>query len=210
MIKGAVRSIVWMVAIVVVWAASVVWFAFHVSSYSLEKETKADAIIVLTGGGGRVEYGLELLAGGRGKALFISGVSKQVPIGALIAKAPMGVREMLGVASLGRITLGRDATNTIGNAEESVAWVAKRKYKTLLLVTADYHMPRALVEFSAQMPTGVTLIPAAVATRDYRDLRWLESADTRNLILAEFHKLAAAKLRHLFLNHQPPTTNHQP
>lgn len=199
MIKNAIRSIVWIIAIMAVWAASVLLFAFTVSSYKLANDTKTDAIIVLTGGGGRVEYGLELLASGRGKALFISGVSKEVPLGALLAKAPMGVRELLGVTSLGRITLGHDATNTVGNAEESVEWIKRRKYKTVLLVTADYHMPRALVEFRAAMPEGVTLMPAIVITRDYRDLSWLSNVDTRNLILSEFHKLAAAKLRHLFI-----------
>jgi uncharacterized SAM-binding protein YcdF (DUF218 family) len=196
MMQGVFRTLCCMALLLLLWAASVVWFALHITNYSLDENTRADAIVVLTGGGGRVEYGLDLLAHGRGKALFISGVSKDVPMGDLINKAPMGIRELLGVATLGRITLGHDATNTIGNAEESAQWVVKRKYKTVLLVTADYHMPRALVEFKAEVPPHVNLLPAVVKTHDYRDLAWIHDTTLRSLILSEFHKLVAAKLRH--------------
>ena len=196
------RIVLCALLIALVWFIAVISFAFRISTYQLDQTEKADAIIVLTGGSGRVEYGLELLVNNRGKALFISGVSEDVTLGALLAKAPLGIREILGIASLGRITLGRNATNTIANAEESLEWIMRRSYKSALLVTADYHMPRALVEFKATMPDDIIIIPAVVSTRDYRNLSWLSDSGTRSLILSEFHKLIFAKIRHIFLKSQ--------
>ena len=183
------RTLFCTIFLFIAWAAAVAGFALHVNSYALEESAKADAIVVLTGGGGRIEYGIELLANGRGKALFISGVNAKV-----------GIHDILGAISLDRITLGRAATNTIGNAQESTDWIKKRGYRSVLLVTADYHMPRALTEFAAQLPNEVAIIPAPVRTRDYSKFDWLGDPQTRNLILAEFHKLIAAKIRHYLIS----------
>lgn len=195
--RGVVRVLVWLSVIVAIWFLSFTSFVYSVHKLRPNNHSVAQGIIVLTGGSGRVEYGLELLARGRGNALFISGVGESVPLADMISKAPESVRDILGVLSLGKITLGRYATNTIGNAEESVEWVRARNYKTILLVTADYHMPRSLIEFKALLPE-VKFIPAVVETQHYEGLGWLKDAETRNLLLSEFHKLIAAKLRHKF------------
>lgn len=183
------RTLACTVALLVLWAVAVGVFALTISDYQLKNNAKADGIIVLTGGGGRIEYGLELLAQGRGKAMFISGVNENV-----------AVKDILGAISLDRITLGRKATNTIANAEESTGWVKKRGFKSVLLVTADYHMPRALTEFSASLPANIAIIPAPVKTGDYNNLSWIWDAEARNIILAEFHKLIAAKARHYLIS----------
>jgi uncharacterized SAM-binding protein YcdF (DUF218 family) len=184
--------------IVLVWMGSIVWFAYRIDSYELAPDVRADGIIVLTGGGGRIDHGLELLADGRGEALFITGVGKNVPLSQLLEKAPEAVRMALGIASLGRVTLGHEASNTIGNVDESSKWLRERGYASILLVTADYHMPRALTEFEAQIK-DVRFIPAPVRTRDHSDLSWISDAGDRNIILSEFHKLVAAKLRHMLI-----------
>lgn len=180
------------------WAGGLLWFTQRISHYTLAEGQNADAIVVLTGGGGRVEYGLELLANGRGKALFISGVSKNVPLADLIGKAPVDIRQLLDISTVGRITLGHEATNTIGNAQETAAWVKKRKITSLLLVTADYHMPRSVVEFKASL-SDVAIIPAVVSTGDYKGVQWLNDEKNRTLILSEYHKLIASQLRHWFI-----------
>lgn len=196
---GAIRIFATALLLVLAWAAAIAFFAWKIDSYALDDSTNADAIVVLTGGGGRVEYGLELLANGRGKALFISGVNKSVPLGDLLNAAPDEVRSMIGVLSFGKITLGREATNTVGNAEESMEWIRSRGYKSVLLVTADYHMPRAKAEFKANLPRDVVLIAAPVDTGDYKSLGWVNDVKTRNLILSEFHKLIFARLRHYLI-----------
>lgn len=198
--KSLMRTLYCTLLLIFLWAAAVACFALYINNYTLADDVKADGIIVLTGGGGRIEYGLDLLGHDRGQALFISGVNRKVPLGDLISKAPESMRDVLSVMSLGKITLGHDATNTIGNAEESAAWVKKRGYKTILLVTADYHMPRSLLEFHASLPADTILIPAAVKTRDYSTFSWVAEPEVRNLILSEFHKLLAAKLRRVFIS----------
>lgn len=202
------RTLLCTIFLLAVWALTVVGFVFYISSYTLEDKVNADGIVVLTGGGGRIEYGLELLAHNRGKILFISGVNENVPLADLMNKMPIGMREIIGVATLGKITLGREATNTIGNAQESTDWIKKHHLQSVLLVTADYHMPRALTEFSAALPANVLLIPAPVKTHNYWDLSWLPNAEIRNIILAEFHKLIAAKIRHMLIKNQQPAPTH--
>ncbi len=189
------RTLLCTIILLTSWGVAVAGFAFYISNYHLDDNVQADGIVVLTGGGGRIEYGLELLANSRGNALFISGVNEKV-----------GLHDILGAISLDRITLGHAATNTIGNAQESTDWIKKRKLKSVLLVTADYHMPRALTEFSAQLPADVKLIPAPVKTRDYRNLSWVNDPTTRNIILAEFHKLIAAEIRHYMISRDKKTS----
>jgi uncharacterized SAM-binding protein YcdF (DUF218 family) len=193
------RSISCILVLVLLWMGAVVWFAYRIDSYSLADDVKTDAIIVLTGGGGRIDYGLELLGKGRAPVMFISGVNKSVPLGELVSKAPDAVRGLLNFATLGKITLGHEASNTIGNAQESFNWIKKNKYQSVLLVTADYHMPRALAEFNAAFRKEVQFIPAPVDSENYRDLSWVNDAHDRNLVLSEFHKLIAAKLRHMLI-----------
>lgn len=200
MIGSVIRTLCCTLLIMGIWLAGVFYFAWHINDYALDDAVDADGIVVLTGSSGRVEYGLELLAMGRGKALFISGVGPSVPLNDLINQAPASMRALLHIASGGAITLGREAENTIGNAEESAEWIKKRRFSSVLLVTADYHMPRALAEFGAYLPKDVQLIPASVRTGSYRGLGWFENAQTRNLIFAEFNKLLAAKLRHYLMS----------
>lgn len=83
------------------------------------------------------------------------------------------------------VTLGRSATSTLGNAEETATWVRTHDIHSLIVVTADYHMPRALLEMEREMP-GVTLYPAPVQPAGMRGLT------TLRLLASEYVKLIAA------------------
>lgn len=185
------------------WLGGLVWFTLQIPAQPLEYNDKADAIVVLTGGGGRTDYGLELLADGKANRLFISGVHEAVTPQSLIKHAPDAIRKRLKSSAAQSIILGHEAENTIGNAEETARWVAAQNMHTILLVTANYHMPRSIEEFK-NILTDVNIIPAPVFNEEFSlKTIWMEKA-IRSRLLSEYHKYIASKFRHwliLILNH---------
>lgn len=115
-----------------------------------------DAAIVLTGGSNRVNKGLDLLSNKKTENLLVSGVHKDVEIRDIMAL--WGARKNAPPCC---ITLGREAGNTIGNAQEAKKWVDHINAKTIYLITANYHMPRALLEFHHELP-NTKIIPYPV------------------------------------------------
>lgn len=145
----------------------------------------ADGIVVLTGGAERIETALRLLADGRAPVLLVSGVGR----GAELTELSRRVGSEAGPLS-GRVTLGRSATSTLGNAAETAAWVHAHDIKRLIVVTASYHMPRALLEIGHALP-GVALFPAAVQPPA---MRGRTDYGTVRLLASEFDKLLAVRL----------------
>jgi len=117
---------------------------------------RVDGIVVLTGGPERIETGLRLLADGRAPELLISGVGHGVELPELARRAGLDPAPLAA-----RVALGRMATTTHTNANETAAWAAARGIRGLIVVTADYHMPRAVLELGRAMP-GIALYPAPV------------------------------------------------
>jgi uncharacterized SAM-binding protein YcdF (DUF218 family) len=113
---------------------------------------------VLTGGARRVEAGLALLAAEPQARLIVSGVGRETEWADLARLA--GADPALGP----RVTLGRAAASTRGNAAEIAAWARANRLGRLRIVTADYHMPRALLELRRALPEAVLLAdPVAAA-----------------------------------------------
>lgn len=184
-----------------IWAAGLFWFIGQIPSDPSNETQEADAIIVLTGGSGRLEHGLDLLAQGKGKVLFISGVSKKTQLGDLLHYAPPGIRS--NVASK-PIILGHDAENTIGNAKETTEWLHREGHRTIYLVTSNYHMPRSLAEFQ-EITSDFIFIPTPVFPEEFKRSGWWKDRYSRTMILLEYHKLLASKLRHWLVStaHKP-------
>ena len=84
--------------------------------------------------------------------------------------------------------------NTRSNAAETRRWAHERGFKSLIVVTSNYHMPRAIVELSHAMP-DITLIPFAVVGDKWRDEPWWTSGGTFRLLLSEYAKYVAAEMR---------------
>jgi uncharacterized SAM-binding protein YcdF (DUF218 family) len=143
----------------------------------------SDGIVVLTGGAERVETALKLLADGRARLLLISGVGGATEFGALAHRA--GVDPGLGQ----RVTLGRAASSTRGNAAETAEWAEARGIRSLIVVTAGYHMPRALAELSRALP-GIALHPVPVISPAVG----ARSAATLRLLAGEYMKFLAAQV----------------
>lgn len=147
----------------------------------------ADAIVVLTGGSGRVEQGLRLLLQGKSNVLFISGVGERATVAELARSLGITIDFAMLHASGKRIALGHEATDTIGNAIETAAWVKEEGIEALVLVTSNYHMPRSLMEFHHLMPE-VKVIPAPVFPARVKLEGWVDAPGSARLILAEYHK----------------------
>jgi uncharacterized SAM-binding protein YcdF (DUF218 family) len=140
--------------LVLLWAAGFAWF-LHTTRTESAPPPRADGIVALTGGAGRVEAALRLLAQGRAQRLLISGVGGATDFSVLAHLA--GVDPQLG----SRVTLGHAAASTHGNAAETADWVHEQGMRSLIVVTASYHMPRALAELGRALPE-VTLYPVPV------------------------------------------------
>ena len=149
----------------------------------------ADGIVVLTGGSSRVSDALELLAGGYGKRLLISGVHPTNDLADISRSLPDN-QSLLGCC----VDLDRSAVNTRSNAAETRRWVHERGFKSLIVVTSNYHMPRAIAEMSHAMP-DIALIPFAVVGDKWRDEPWWTSGATLRLLLSEYVKYVAVEMR---------------
>lgn len=152
---------------------------------------KADAIVVLTGGGGRLDLGLRLLARGDATKLFISGVDPGVDKAKLLQN-----RQIDGATLDCCITLGHSADDTFGNATETARWIMSQGYTSLYIVTANYHMPRSMVEFSAALPMA-KLTPRVVHPNNVHLEDWWRWPGTIQLLAAEYMKYLAARARAL-------------
>jgi len=170
-------------------AVGFVGFLSQMHGAEIKPDHKADGIVVLTGGSSRVSDAMELLAGGYGKRLLISGVH---PTNAAsdISRSLSDNQSLLSCC----VDLDRSAVNTRSNAAETRRWARDRGFKSLIVVTSNYHMPRAIVELSHAMP-GVALVPFAVVGDKWRDEPWWTSGATLRLLLSEYVKYVAAEVR---------------
>lgn len=149
----------------------------------------ADGIVVLTGGASRVVDAVDLLAAGRGKRLLISGVHPTTTPGELTRINP-DFERLLDCC----IDLGHEATNTIGNAVETGRWARGQNFRSLIVVTSGWHMPRALIEIDHELP-DVRLIPYPVVSERMREDPWWSDAPTVRLLLIEYVKYVASIMR---------------
>src|SRR3977135_3411955 len=166
-----------------------VGFLSQLRAIEVNPSSKADGIVVLTGGSSRVSDAMELLAGGYGKRLLISGVHPTNAASDISRSLPDN-QSLLGCC----VDLDRSAVNTRSNAAETRRWAHERGFKSLIVVTSNYHMPRAIVELSHAMP-DIALIPYAVVGDKWRDDPWWTSGPTLRLLLSEYVKYVAAEMR---------------
>lgn len=164
-------------------------FLSQLRGVEIKPARNADGIVVFTGGSSRVSDAMELLAAGYGKRLLISGVHPTNAVSDISRSLPDN-HALLGCC----VDLDRSAVNTRSNAAETRRWARGRGFKSLIIVTSNYHMPRAILELSHAMP-DVTLIPFAVIGDRWRDEPWWTSGATLRLLLSEYVKYVAAEVR---------------
>ena len=140
-------------ALLLAWALGFALFATNLAGPA--HDVKTDAVVVLTGGPGRLQRGLAVLAAGDARRMLISGVGRSV------RKTDLARIQRIPVPLLGRIDIGRAAIDTRSNADETAAWLSRQGYHSIRLITTDWHMRRARFELS-RTTAGVQVIEDAV------------------------------------------------
>ncbi len=164
-------------------------FASSIVGHEPVAVPRTDAIVVVTGGSQRVGDAIGLLGAERGSRLLISGVNEKTSREEL-AKLNPSSRELLACC----VDLDYRARNTIGNAIEARRWLRKHGFRSLLVVTSNYHMPRTLAEFAHAMP-DVRLVPHPVVTDQIDTGGWWNRWSTMKVLVPEYAKYLVARLR---------------
>lgn len=170
-------------------AAGYVWFATSLSRTEAGAAPRTDAIVVVTGGAQRIGDAVSLLNADRGRRLLISGVNEKTGREEL-AKLNPTAREALACC----VDLDYRARNTIGNAIETRRWVRRHDFRSLLVVTSNYHMPRTLLELRHAMPE-VRFVPHPVVTDQVDVAGWWRDWHTLRLLGPEYLKYLVAAAR---------------
>ena len=165
------------------------WFVNRLPEAEVPMRTKADGIVVLTGSAFRISDALELLAAGHGRRMLITGVYPATRLSEIAALTPQYEKWFACCVDLDRIAL-----DTVGNAIETRRWATDQRAKSLIVVTSDFHMPRALAEIAHQLP-GVTLVPFPVVSDRVRTETWWSNPGTARLLFFEYLKYIAALTR---------------
>ena len=171
---------------VLAWCVGLVWFVGQVPRAPTVAAGPIEAIVVLTGGVGRLDEGLALLRGHPGARLFVSGVYRGVDVAELL-RLDREIPDALACC----VELGHDADDTRGNARESADWVRAHGFRTIRLVTGNYHMPRSLIEFRNAMP-DIVVEPHPVIAERVRLDGWWYRPGTAGLLASEFTKYLVA------------------
>jgi uncharacterized SAM-binding protein YcdF (DUF218 family) len=191
-------STVWKIVVVLlaVYAAGFVIFVTNLPAPKAGLKP-AQGIVALTGGDERVSAAVNLLESHEGQRLLISGVHPQTTKDEL-KKLTHGGKRFDCCADMGYA-----AENTHGNAQEAASWAHAHKFKSLIVVTARYHMPRSLTEFQAAMP-GVKLEPYPVEPVDIDLSGWWHDFRALHVLHSEYAKYLASSVMNAVDRPDPP------
>jgi uncharacterized SAM-binding protein YcdF (DUF218 family) len=146
--------------LLLVYALGFVLFAFTLGRPAQPNAEVTDAAVVLTGGAGRIEHAIDVLKARKAGRLLVAGVDPSVTKADLVRRIP-GSRKWLACC----VDLGSESVDTRSNAEEAARWLARHHYRSLRLITSDWHMRRARYEFQKVLGRKYALRTDAVATQ---------------------------------------------
>ncbi len=157
-------------------------FVQDVRTYKFDKK-RVDAVVVLSGGLGRVEEGLKLLKAGKGEYLIISGVDKDSDI-----KSIFFLHDPVDFVDNKRIILEKSSSSTFENARDVKKIVDRRGFKSIILITSAYHIKRARFIFFKVLPEDVKIFYHTVSTENFDEKKWWKDRNSTLLLLTEFVK----------------------
>ena len=175
--------------VLLIWTAGLFAFANRVQqSTPLPDPLPAEGIVVLTGANSneRIAAAVDLLSEHLGGRVLVSGVNRDVTREEL-RRASKTVRRLYDCC----VDLGFTAADTVGNARETAEWAKAMRYDSLIIVTSDYHMPRAMLELRAVLRPPMVLQTYAVATPALKVRGWWRSPRAARLLVVEYCKYLA-------------------
>ena len=170
--------------VVLIWVIGLFAFAGRVDHSTPAAEPPvSDGVVALTGASdARIKVAMGLLETGKARRMLVSGVNPTTSRADVrgVAKADRHIYDCC-------VDLGYQATDTVGNARETAHWVDAEGYHSLILVTSDFHMPRALLELKAALP-DVTITPYAIRTTELDARHWWRTSDGLRRMTLEYCK----------------------
>lgn len=172
--------------LILCWLSGFICYTTTINNYPID-DSATQAIIALTGGRNRITEAVKLLNQDIAPRLFITGVGKDISL------KNIQNTQHLSITTGQNIEIGHKASNTIENAAEANEWIKKNNITTIRLVTSNYHMPRAIIEFKNQNPT-LKITPHPVYS-EMVEKKWWTSLRTFSLIFKEYNKFLYAYIR---------------
>lgn len=187
------RGVGWVTVVICVVAAlgftlGFFWFTSRVPSSEITLTGRTDGIVVLTGDSARISEAIELLASRHGERLLISGANRGTTAAEISRLNPDFTRWIQCCVDFDR------SLNTLGNAVETRRWAERHRFRSLTVVTSDYHMPRAMAEIAHQLP-NTRLVAFPVMSERLRAEHWWASGPAMRLLLTEYVKYVIARTR---------------
>jgi uncharacterized SAM-binding protein YcdF (DUF218 family) len=194
-----VRSAAALLLIIALWAVGLLAFGSRVADSTPAPDPPvSDGVVALTGAStARLTAAVHLLETGKAQRVLISGVNQKVTRADLrgVTKATKRYYDCC-------VDLGFRATDTVGNARETAAWAKAHAYRSLIVVTSDFHIPRAMLELRAAMP-GLALTPYPVESEEVDAGHWWRTGDGARRMVVEYCKYLAILSRQAVLSLGP-------
>jgi uncharacterized SAM-binding protein YcdF (DUF218 family) len=178
---------------VVAFAAGFLVFVAALARQERAPEGRTDGIVALTGGAQRIGDAINLLAAGYGRRLLITGVNERTSREEIARMNPTQ-RQLIDCC----VDLDYRARNTIGNAIETRRWMRMHHFRTVAVVTSNYHMPRTLIELAHALQDSDRFVPHPVVTEGFDADTWWHSAPSARLVASEYVKFLASWVRTRF------------
>jgi uncharacterized SAM-binding protein YcdF (DUF218 family) len=194
-----VKALAVLVLVALIWAVGLVAFAGRIARSTPPPEPPvADGVVALTGAStARITAAMKLLEDGKAHRMLVSGVNPEASRADIrgVAKATRRLYDCC-------VDLGFQALDTVGNARETAQWARRRHYRSLIVVTSDFHMPRAMLELRAALP-DVAMTPYPVRSTDLNARGWWRSQDGARKMTLEYCKYLAILTRESLLRLGP-------
>ena len=182
LLKGLFALMILLLLVLSVLFVDFVYKTFSVS----QRQMQTEAIMVLTGGRGRVEEGVKLYRAKQARLLFLIGVDPMVK-----------KRELFRGEGSENVVLEKVSRNTLENAMYARELVARHKVTSIKLITSRYHMKRAMLIFRNAIPRNVAIYPYPVDSTNLKE-EWWRHGGSFKLLFSEFYKYCMFRFFFLF------------